>query len=153
MKKYKKLIFVCEENTCRSIMAEAIFNQLKREREISVISRGLVVLFPEPINPKAVAVLKSSQIEVERENSIELTWEDIEEDTLILAMTEAEVHMVTKKFGKIADVSTLRAFTGQSGDIVEPHGALTEYGILYEHLDLLVKVVAEILNKNQEDGE
>ena len=56
MAKYNKLIFVCTGNTCRSPMAEAIYKNLDKETDIKVFSRGLVVLFGEPINPKAEIV-------------------------------------------------------------------------------------------------
>ena len=60
MAKYNNLIFVCTGNTCRSPMAETIYKSLDRESDINVSSRGLVVLFREPINPKAEIVLEST---------------------------------------------------------------------------------------------
>ena len=151
MKKYKKIIFVCEDNTCRSVMAEAIMNgfknSLKGGQELAVVSRGLVVLFPEPMNPKAVAILKSRQLEPTHEHSISLLAEDLTEDTLVIAMTEAECLSVAEQFGTVADITTVRRFVGQSGDLEEPHGSLSDYGMFFEHLDLLVKMVAQALLK------
>ncbi len=151
MKKYKKIIFVCEDNTCRSVMAEAIMNgfknSLKGGQELTVVSRGLVVLFPEPMNPKAVAILKSRQLEPSHAHSIPLLEEDLTEETLVIAMTEAECLSVAEKFGTVADITTVRGFVGQSGDLEEPHGSLPDYGMFFEHLDLLVKMVAQALLK------
>ena len=59
MSRYDKLVFVCTGNTCRSPMAEVIYKNLDKESDVKVISRGLVVLFNEPINPKAEVVLKA----------------------------------------------------------------------------------------------
>ena len=56
MKKYNKVIFVCNGNTCRSPMAATIFSSVKNDDKLLVASRGMVVLFDEPYNPKAVAV-------------------------------------------------------------------------------------------------
>lgn len=150
MRHFNRVIFVDRENTCRSIMAEAIFKSIRGSHELEVLSRGLVVLFPEPMNPKAIAVLKSNRLEVDREFSIPLSAEDLTADTLVLTMTEKEAVSVIEQFGNKADVSTVRAFTGQKGDVLEVHGALTEYGMLYEHMDLLVKMIAEILFKQEE---
>ena len=95
-------------------------------------------------------MLKSNRLEVDREFSIPLSAEDLTADTLVLTMTEKEAVSVIEQFGNKADVSTVRAFTGQKGDVLEVHGALTEYGMLYEHMDLLVKMIAEILFKQEE---
>jgi len=56
MIKYEKIIFVCTGNTCRSPMAATIYRSLETNSDIKVISRGLVVLFSEPSNPKAEIV-------------------------------------------------------------------------------------------------
>ena len=60
MKKYDKLIFVSGSDTSTSPMAEAILQSKYLLEDILVDSKGLVVLFPEPINPKAEAVLVSN---------------------------------------------------------------------------------------------
>ena len=54
MNRFNKVIFICMGNTCRSPMAATIMTKLMPD--IRVESRGMVVLFPEPYNPKAVAV-------------------------------------------------------------------------------------------------
>ena len=57
MKQYDKLIFVSGSDTSTSPMAEAILQNLFLLEDILIDSKGLVVLFPEPINPKAEAIL------------------------------------------------------------------------------------------------
>ena len=57
MKKYDRLIFVSNSDTCRGPMAEAILKSKFLLSELEVESRGLVVLFPEPVNQKAEAIL------------------------------------------------------------------------------------------------
>ena len=57
MKDYDKVIFVSTGNTAVGPMTEAIMQDKFRLEDILVESRGLVVLFPEPINPKAEAIL------------------------------------------------------------------------------------------------
>ena len=65
-------------------------NTLKGGGALEVISRGLVVLFPEPMNPKAVAILKSRGLEPLHEYSMALEPEDLDSETLVITMTEAE---------------------------------------------------------------
>lgn len=152
MEEYKKIIFVCEDNTCRSVIAEAIFNKAKGDREIEVLSRGIVVLIPEPLNPKAVAVLKAQKIEPPKEYSEQLMAEDLVPDTLILTMMQEEAASVEERFADHlvgVTLATLRGFTGQEGDFAMPMGTVTEYGQFYEMMDLSVKMAAEILFRDR----
>ena len=144
MTKIDNIIFVCTDNTCRSIMAEAVMKSVCGERKIHVCSRGLVVLFPEPLNPKAVAIMTGNQMSPQKSSSELLTKEDITPATLILTMTEKEKADVKEEFPQAPYVVTLGEFAGKPGDIEEPHGGtLAEYGACYEYIDLLVKLAAE----------
>lgn len=149
---YKKVIFICTENICRSIVAEAILNAIKGDRPLEVISRGLVVLFPEPLNPKAVAILKSNELEPSKEYSEEFVPErDVTEGTLILTMSEKEQRQViaeAARFGAPAEVYTLGEYAGEKADVNSPYGGtLADYGAYYEYIDILVKMAAEKLFK------
>jgi protein-tyrosine-phosphatase len=149
--KYKKIVIVCTDNTCLSIMAESVMKSIDLPgREI--ISRGLVVLFPEPVNSKAVTVLKGNQMEPAKEKSEQLTAEDLAgEGVLVLTMTEKGSLDIKERFGGRTEVYSLGTFTRKPGDIVEPHGGtLAEYGACYEYIDLLTKMAAEIISR---DGE
>lgn len=152
MSKVKKILFVCTDNTCLSNMAAAVFEGIRGGREIQVASRGLVVLFPEPINQKAVAILKSHKLELLEEEAKPLESRDFIPGTLVLTMTGAEKEQVLERFPEAAGgLFTLREFAGQEGDIIEPlGGSLADYGACYEHIDLLTKVAAEIIFKEEE---
>ena len=56
MRRYKKILFVCEDNTATSLMAEKICKSMVTDEEVAIESRGMVVLFPEPVNPKTQVV-------------------------------------------------------------------------------------------------
>lgn len=147
---YDRIIFVCSDNTARSIMAESIMNSVKKE-EIEVMSRGLVVLFPEPINPKIIPILKNFGLEPSKQSSEELTAADIAPLTLVLTMTEREKRSVKEKFKDFEDVYTIGEYSGSEGDIEEPHaGSLADYGASYEYIDFVVKMVAEKIFKQEE---
>ena len=143
-----KVIFVCSDNTCASNMAEAIFKSVLEDKDIEVCSRGMVVLFPEPVNPKAVAVLKARSLVMERTESEALSFNDLEGHPLILTMTESQRNRLSESYPGAADIFTLREFVGSSGDISLPAGgSLADYGAFYEQMDLLTKMAAEIIFK------
>ena len=152
MKEYKKLIFVDTDNTCRSIMAEAVMKSICKNKPLQICSRGLVVLFPEPINPKATAILKGDGLSPVKTETQELLPEDLEKGTLLLTMTAREKKKVMERLGTGAEVYMLSEFTGQEGEVEEPHGGtLANYGACYEYIDFLVKVTYEKLYNSEEE--
>lgn len=152
MARYGKLIFVCTGNTCRSPMAEAIFKSMEQVSEIKVISRGLVVLFSEPINPKALIVLNKHDLKTTSRVSKGLKPADIDGETLILTMTEKQKIKVLSEYPGAAGVYTIKEFAGESGDVIDPYGGtLIDYEECYSELARLVKkTVIKLNEENQE---
>ena len=62
---YNKIIFVAENGTCRAPMAAGILKDMLPGKQIEILPRGLVVLFPEPLNQKAEAVMISNGLPTE----------------------------------------------------------------------------------------
>ena len=61
---------------------------------VEIGARGMIVLFPEPLNQKAEAVMISNGINLEGYMSAQLTEEDFTEDTLVLVMEHAQLEKV-----------------------------------------------------------
>lgn len=142
---YDKIIFVCTENTCRSPMAEAVYRAKAGERAIPSCSRGLVVLFPEPLNPKALIALSNHEMVAAGSSSIQLEKSEITENTLILTMSFSEKVKVIEEYQWQDNVYTLAEFAGEEEDLVAPHGGSQED---YEDcLEICIRLMDGVINK------
>ena len=90
MKKYDKVLFVSHSDTCRGPMAEAILQHKLLLEDILVDSKGMIVLFPEPVNPKARDVLVQHNLELEEHEAVQFSADDFDERTLILTMEKTQ---------------------------------------------------------------
>lgn len=121
--KYDKIIFICTRNTFLSPLAEAIFRAKAPDEVPEPCSRGLVVLFEEPINPKVNLLLSKYQIPVsDHGQSRQMEEDDITEDTLALTMTLSEKVQYLEMFGNRGHIYTLGEYTGEETDVLDPYG-------------------------------
>lgn len=144
--RYSKVIFVSMDGTCRSMWAQSIFNKNKKSNMLCG-ARGLVALFPEPANPKAVVIAKSKGLnEMEDMNSVQLKEIDFAEDILVLAMSDTLKRQIYDDFTNAVNVYTLREFTGEAKDVEVCHGGeLIDYGERFEYLEKLILGVLDII--------
>lgn len=99
-----KLIFVCTSNVCRSPVAEALaIKWLKdHERDIEVISRSLSTDY-EPENSPASKysidiLLDEFGIDITSHRSKLLTENDINEDTIVIGITQNHQYFIRNRF-------------------------------------------------------
>lgn len=153
MKPYKRIVFVAESGTSRAPMAAGIFGEYAASRGIEVLVRGLVVLFPEPLNQKAEAVMISNGINMEGFMSSQLTERDFGEDTLVLTMETIQRDKVLEMFPEAEEenVQVLTELTGDELEIMDPYGGtLQSYGLCYETLNKVIKKLVQLLDKGEE---
>lgn len=124
MKSYDKVIFICTTNTFCSPVAEAVYKEIAPAWLPDAVSRGIVVLFSEPISPKVNVILSSHDIGVSNhKHSMQLKKEDITQDTLMLTMAFSEKVKLMEDFGIDGNVYTIGEFIGEDTDMVNPYGA------------------------------
>lgn len=152
MKRYDRLIFVSNSDTSVGPMAEAILQSKFLLEELVITSKGLVVLFPEPINPKAEAVLVSNGLSMKDHMSDPLEQEDLDDRTLILTLNAALRQKVLKEFEPQYEnlVRVLTEYVGAEGEIINPYGgSLADYGMCYEELEVLISRLVVQLNEEE----
>ncbi len=151
--RYRRIVFLSNTDTSRGPMAAELLRQQDLEQEYAVCSRGLVVLFPEPANQKAEAIMKSWQLSLEGHTSVAFSEEDLQEDTLILTMDENQKWKVVSAYENIKNVYTFNEFIEEDIEIPNPYGQpLTAYGECYEKISILIKKLTYKLNSFTKGG-
>ena len=129
----KKIIFVSTNNTCRSFIAESVLRKYLKDahrRDIQVESKGLVVLFPEPVHTKAADLVRKSGIEIIDFKASQLTQEDVETSDLILTMNDKQKEKVLEDYHGYKEVATVNEYANDEGAVIDPYGMDDED---YEH--------------------
>lgn len=150
MKHYDKLIFVSESDTATGPMAEAILQREFLLEDILIVSKGLVVLFPEPVNPKAEAVLVSHSLTMKDHISDQLTDDDFDDRTLILTIDSQQKDRLLKDYSGAKNVFALSAYVQADEEVHDPYGgSLADYNHCFEMLNEQVLRLASILSAEE----
>ncbi len=91
----KLIIFVCTGNTCRSPMAEALFNAGLSEDEklkIKVKSYGLAAFSGDSASENAIEVLRERNIDISAHRSTPLSQFAVDNADLIVTMTDSHTN-------------------------------------------------------------
>ena len=146
MKHYDKLLFVDNSNTSLSPMAEAIAQKELLLEDILIESAGLVVLFPEPVNPKAEAVLAANSLSMEDHTSRPFSENDFDERTLIIAITDEIKNKILSGYPSPVNTVSLSDFSVEAQAISDPYGgSLEDYGQYFEQLRAIIKDLVQQL--------
>ena len=132
-------------------MAKAILQSKELPWPMEIGSRGLVVLFPQPVNQKVEAVLARNGLSAKDHTTTPLTAEDINDDTLLLVMEDSQREKIREDFPDAPHLQTIAGFLRLAGDIPALYGEpLTEYGKCYEALEFLIEGVLARLKEEEE---
>lgn len=152
MKEYNRIMFVAENGTCRAPMAAGILEEYHLKKPVEILTRGLVVLFPEPLNQKAEAVMISNGINMTGYMSVQLTEADFTDDTLALVMERRQLEKVLENYESAnpENVFVLTELVGEELEILDPYGGtLQAYGLCYETMRKTIKKLVNLLNEGE----
>ena len=140
MLEFSKILFVTDMDTSPGPLAATLLKHYLPLEQVNIDSRGLAVLFPEPMNPKTVAIAASKGLDINR-TSIQLEPEDF---------GQSRKQAVYDDYAEAVNVYTLTEYINEAGGIVNPDGGeLADYAKMYETLDNIIQKLANKLKESK----
>jgi protein-tyrosine-phosphatase len=148
------VLFVCAGNTCRSPLAEQIFNAKAKALGLPAraLSAGFEVVAGSAMNPKAVDALTGLGCNPTVHGSTLVSSEAVEKADVVLTFTQNQKNDLgdrfpdsREKFFTISEYANLSE-PGKSEDVPDPYGKSEEiYKETSETIESLVKVIVSSL--------
>ncbi|WP_050608326.1 low molecular weight protein arginine phosphatase [Clostridium niameyense] len=145
------ILFICTGNTCRSCMAEAIFNSLSDDSDIIANSAGLAVVPGSVTSDNTCTIVKEKNgVDLSNREAVQLTEDMIEEADLILTMTYSMKDLlINLLMGDSNRIFCINEYVGLEGEILDPYGG--DIDVYEQTYDQLKNNIILLLKKIKED--
>ncbi len=117
----KKILFVCTGNTCRSPMAEGIFNSICKERNLPYTceSAGLATCTGLPVSENSVEALRQKGIDISHYRSTSIA--DVDGQTVdLFAVMTPEHREILRYYG--VPLEKVYILNDDKGGVSDPYG-------------------------------
>lgn len=140
----KKVLFVCTGNTCRSPMAEILFNSLAISKGIDAHaqSAGLCTIEGLLINDNSKEALLELGIESDFFRSTDICDLDLSTFDLVVGMTQEHV---AELISMGVDSSKVRMLNEKKGGVADPYGS--SLGVYKACRDEILNSLEEIISE------
>ena len=141
------ILFICTGNTCRSPMAEQIFNVKAKDLSAQAFSAGLDAKAGSPMNPQASEAMAALGYNPIAHSSTLISVEAVKEADVILTFTQGQKIELGERFPAVIEkVFTISEYAnrgrGISLDVSDPYGRSAEvYKETAETIDSLVELI------------
>jgi protein-tyrosine-phosphatase len=125
-------------------MAEGLLRSKLSDTGIEVSSRGLMVFSQVAANEYAILAMSERGINISKHLSRPFDKDELEDNTLILTMTNRHKIVLTQH-GYKGDVYSIKDFVGVKGDVNDPYGG--DLNLYRECADELEALIDEIGGK------
>lgn len=96
----RQVLFVCTGNSCRSVMAEFLFNKMAADKGLNVRAHSAGVAAPQGSGPsfETLEVLKLDGVDARRHTSRMIREDMMESSDMVLALTEQHATHLKRHF-------------------------------------------------------
>lgn len=153
MKKIK-ILFVCTGNTCRSVIAEYIFNKLTRDEKlddkIQAISCGTAAQPHYKIPDIVLSLFKNEHINFNHHIPTKINRELLEDADYVFTMEKSQKDYIINCYPEYKDkILLLLEFIGKEGEIYDPIGLPEEeyikrFNEIKTYIEILFKKVCSL---------